>query len=67
MNFFAPDSFACTVDWSTIGTLVPFTRVANVSSGRIQSVMLSGLPSSTVIFYRVNCASQQPSGGFRTH
>jgi hypothetical protein len=66
VSFPAPDSFACTVDWSTHGTLAPVTRVANASSGRIQAVTLSGLPSTTVISYRVNCAAQQPSGGFRT-
>jgi hypothetical protein len=67
VSFLAPDSFACTVDWSTNGTLASFTRVANAGSGRIQTVTLSGLPSGSVVFYRVNCAAQQPTAGFRTH
>jgi hypothetical protein len=65
VGFLAPDSFACTVDWGTSnfasgsGT---FTRVANAGGQRVQNVTLAGLPAHALVYYRVNCAVQQPQG-----
>ena len=64
LGFYAPDSFACGVDWGT----TPFwngtgtwTRVNGGGGQRIQSVSLSGLPAHGLIYYRLNCAVQQPT------
>ena len=64
--FLAPDSFGCSVDWSTNGWST-FTRVANADGSRAQTVGLSGLPGASAIAYRVNCAVMQPSGLFSTN
>ena len=68
IGFYAPDSFACGVDWGT----TPFwsgtgtwTRVSGSGGQRIQSVSLSGLPAHSLIYYRINCAVQQPTANFQ--
>lgn len=69
VSFVAPDSQACPVDYSsTDSTLINnFTRVADTSGpGRQRQVPLTGLTPHTEYFYRINCASQQPSGSFLT-
>jgi len=67
LSFYAPDSFACGVDWGTkpfykgSGT---WTRVAGAVGSpdvRAQRVTLSGLPVHSLIYYRLNCAVQQPT------
>ena len=68
IGLYGPDSFACGVDWGT----TPFyngsgtwTRVAGAAGSpdpRAQVVSLSGLPAHGLIYYRVNCAVQQPTG-----
>jgi hypothetical protein len=69
IQFVAPDSFGCTVDWGTSpfwsgsGT---WTRVANSGGQRAQSVPLSGLPAASTIYYRANCAVMQPTGTLNT-
>jgi hypothetical protein len=66
INFTAPDSNACAVDWAVSSDTDPnlvgsFTRVADTSNnGRSHAVVLNGLPSLQTIRYRVNCAVQQP-------
>jgi hypothetical protein len=63
VGFLAPDAFGCTVDWGTsnfpsgTGT---FSRVTNAGGQRVQNVALTGLPAHANIYYRVNCAVQQP-------
>jgi len=65
IGLLAPDAFGCTVDWGTsnfasgAGT---FTRVTNAGGQRVQNVALTGLPADSLIYYRVNCAVQQPQG-----
>jgi len=69
IGFLAPDSTGCSVDWGASNFLTgsgSWTRVANSGGTRVQSVALSGLPSATPIYYRVNCAVMQPSGEFST-
>jgi hypothetical protein len=65
VRFLAPDSFGCTVDWSADGWMT-FTRVPNAGGGRSQSVHLNGLPSQTLVSYRINCQVQQLTGAFST-
>lgn len=64
--FRAPDSFGCSVDYSTDTALGTFTRVDNRGGSRPQNVTLSGLTAGTTYYYRVNCAVEQPTGSFRT-
>jgi hypothetical protein len=69
IGFLAPDANGCTVDWGTSNFLMgsgTWTRVVNSGGSRVQSVVLTGLPSATPINYRVNCAVMQPSGTFST-
>lgn len=67
--FVAPDSQACPVDYSASDPAVisSFIRVADAGQTRNRAVLLSGLASRTVYYYRVNCAVQQPTGQFRTN
>ena len=68
LGFYAPDSFACGVDYGT----TPFyngsgswTRVAGAAGSvdpRVQSVTITGLQPGTLMYYRINCAVQQPTG-----
>jgi hypothetical protein len=65
VEFLAPDTFGCSVDWTT-NAWSTFTRVANSGGTRTQSVSLSSLPVNTKVTYRVNCAVMQPTGSFTT-
>ena len=68
LGFYAPDSFACGVDYGTTAfyngsgswTRVPGT--AGSVDPRVQSVAISGLQPGNLIYYRINCAVQQPTG-----
>lgn len=66
--FVAPDSQGCSVDYSsTDPTIIQnFVRVADTGQYRTRNVILTGLTSRTLYYYRVNCAVQQPTGQFRT-
>ncbi len=65
VGFYAPDSFACGIDWGTsafwsgTGT---WTRVSGVGGQRVQSVALTGLPAHGRIYYRSTAPFQQPTG-----
>lgn len=66
--FYAPDSFACGVDWGTTSFFTgsgSWTRVAGAAGSpdvRVQHVSLTGLPSHGLIYYRLNCAVVQQTG-----
>ena len=63
IGFLAPDAFGCSVDWGTsdFSTGVgAYTRVTNAGGQRAQNVTLTALPAHSRIYYRVNCAVQQP-------
>lgn len=80
VSYFAPDSFACTVEYSTSSTWGTGTRVSdgggakrkrNVAIGSGGGNDVTGTPQSdltpaTLYYYRVLCAVEQPSGSFRT-
>lgn len=61
----APDSFGCSVDWGltnfTSGT-GSYTRVANSGGTRVQTVAITGVTAHSLVYYRVNCSVEQPSG-----
>ena len=65
--WYAPDSNACPVDWGT-GTSAfyngsgSWTRVSGTGGQRVQTVSLTGIPSHSLVYYRVNCQVQQPTG-----
>lgn len=68
IGLYAPDSFACGVDWGTTafyngsGT---WTRVAGSAGSpdvRNQAVTVTGVTAHALVYYRVNCASMQPTG-----
>jgi hypothetical protein len=68
IGFLAPDSFGCTVDWGSTNFVSgsgSYTRVANAGGQRVQNVPLSALPADSLIYYRVNCAVQQPTGSLK--
>ncbi len=68
IGLYAPDSFACGVDWGTSpfyigsGTWTRVNGAAGSSDPRVQNVSIGGLPAHGLIYYRVNCAVQQPTG-----
>ena len=65
IGFLAPDSFGCGIDWGTSnfsGGAASYTRVTNSGGQCVQNVTLSSLPAHSLIYYRVNCAVQQPLG-----
>jgi hypothetical protein len=71
IGLYAPDSFACGVDWGTSAFFTgsgTWTRV-NGSTGnpdpRIQAVTLTGLPAHGLVYYRLNCAVMQPTGSIQ--
>ncbi len=65
--WYAPDSNACPVDWGT-GTSAfyngsgSWTRVSGTGGQRVQTVSLTGIPAHSLVYYRVNCQVQQPTG-----
>jgi hypothetical protein len=67
INFVAPDSAACTVDYSTSDPAVvtSFTRISDSGGQRARTVAIPSLASGSVVYFRVNCAAQQPTGSFR--
>lgn len=65
VSFVAPDTFGCSVDWSS-NSFAAFTRTLNPGGSRVQNVFLSSLPGQTSVQYRVNCAVVQPIGSFQT-
>lgn len=69
ISFVAPDSVGCPVDYSASdSTLISsFTRVKDSGGSRTRNIPLSGLTSGTLYYYRVDCATEQPTGIFRTH
>ncbi len=66
--FVAPDSAGCTVDYGSTDPAVAtqFTRASDAGGARVRNISLSGLSATTLYYYRVNCAVQQPMGQFRT-
>lgn len=60
--FYAPDSFACSVDWTT-NSFATWTRVTGSAGSpdvRVQAVPLSGLPSHGLVMARINCQVSEP-------
>ncbi len=67
LNFTAPSTFGCSVDYNTTGDFTdPFVNVPNAGGTQAQVVTLTSLMASTQYFYRVNCAAIQPTGNFTT-
>jgi len=73
VTWVAPDSFACSLDYSTASFTAgsgSWTRLASTATGpaggRVQTASLTGLSPSTTYNYRVNCAVMQPTGTFQT-
>lgn len=70
INFVAPDSYGCPVDWSASAfpaSGVTPTRVADGGTAAgARSVALTGLPSGTLINGRIQCIVEQPTFQFRT-
>ena len=63
IGFYAPDAFACGVDWTT-NAWSTWTRVSGAAGSpdpRVQSVSLTGLPSHGLVTARVQCAVMQPT------
>lgn len=70
VSFVAPDTQSCPVDYSSSDPTVvsSFTRAVDsgAQSGN-RSVTMGSLASRTTYYYRVNCATTQPIGMFRTN
>ncbi len=68
VSFVAPDGAGCAVDYSSTDPIMisNFTRVSDPGGAITRNMLLSGLSSGTVYYYRVDCAVQQPMGRFKT-
>lgn len=66
VSYYAPDSFACTVEYGTSATWGTGTRVSDGGGSRLRNVSLSGLSSATAYNVRVLCAVDQPVLSFTT-
>jgi beta-glucanase (GH16 family) len=68
ITFVAPDAVACPIDYSTTDPTLTsnLTRLTQAGVLGPNSVTLTGLSASTVYYYRVDCAVEQPTGQFRT-
>jgi hypothetical protein len=66
ISYLAPDSDACTVEYSTSATWGTGSREADGGGDRVRNVSLSSLSTGTLYHYRVLCAAEQPSGSFVT-
>lgn len=67
VNIPTPSTFGCAVDYNTTGDFTdPYTRVANAGGSLSQMVALTALNPGTQYFYRVDCATEQPTGSFTT-
>lgn len=67
VQFNAPDAQGCPVDWSTAPDIMAsFTRVSDAGGARSRDITLTGLSAHTVYYFRVNCATVQPTGQFKT-
>jgi hypothetical protein len=70
INFVAPDSQACPVDYSATDSTVTdnsLVRVPDTGTGRTRNVVITGLSGGHIYYFRVNCAVTQPLGQFKTH
>jgi phosphodiesterase/alkaline phosphatase D-like protein len=69
INFVAPDSQSCPIDYSAAdpNVMEQMTRVTDPATDRVRAVMLTGLSHNTTYYFRVNCATQQPTGKFRVN
>jgi len=67
INFVAPDSQGCPVDYSSTdpNVIAGATRVTDAGGSRARIVNLTGLQHSTNYYFRINCATQQPMGTFK--
>lgn len=66
VNIDAPSTFGCPVDYGTTMGLPTYTRATNAGGSTSQTVDLMGLSPTTVYYYRIDCASEQPTGSFTT-
>jgi hypothetical protein len=68
INFVAPDSQACPIDYSSVdpNVMSNTTRVNDIGGARVRAVNLGQLASKTTYYFRINCAVQQPIGKFQT-
>jgi hypothetical protein len=66
ISYLAPDSDACTVEYSTSAAWGTGIQVSDGGGDRVRNVNLTGLTSGQDYYYRVLCAVEQPRGTFRT-
>lgn len=70
VNFVAPDGLGCPIDWSAsafpASGVTPTRATDSGTAIGPRNVSLIGLPSATLINFRVNCAVEQPIGTFTT-
>ncbi len=66
IGYLAPDEAACHVEYDVDAALPSPVRIPDGGGSRARSVPLTGLPPGTPVYYRVLCASDQPTGSFVT-
>ncbi len=68
INFVAPDSQACPIDYSSVdpNVMSNTTRVKDIGGARVRTIGVGQLASKTTYYFRINCAVQQPMGKFQT-
>jgi hypothetical protein len=69
ISFVAPDSQSCPIDYSFSDPNIigGATRVADPGTGRVRLVNLGGLMPKRLYYFRVNCATQQPTSRIQTN
>ena len=67
VNFIAPDAQGCPVDYALDSSVMgEITRVADSGGSRERSIRIDGVEPNKIYYFRVNCATQQPMGSFKT-
>jgi hypothetical protein len=66
LNYIAPDSAACFIDYGTDPLWTSHTRFSDGGGPVVRNVPLNGLTSGTLYYYRLSCVSEQPKGSFVT-
>lgn len=66
LSYTAPRGEACTVEYGPSDTFGTGTRIADGGGDGLRTVSLTGLEMATNYNYRILCATEQPTGIFRT-
>jgi hypothetical protein len=66
LQYTAPDGAACSVEYGTSPAAGSGTRLQDQGGQRQRQVVMAGLAAATQHYYRIMCATEQPTGSFWT-